>query len=94
MLRSLDWRGRLTFKNFYDPSVRRTFAPGIELSALQEAMHVRTGDGRFFRGFFAFRALAQFLPLLWPVAPFLYLPGIAAIGTRVYSAIARHRHSL
>ncbi|MGH7540224.1 MAG: DCC1-like thiol-disulfide oxidoreductase family protein, partial [Gemmatimonadota bacterium] len=48
-------------------------------------------EGRVYRGFFAFRALARALPPLWPVLPLLHLPGVASLGVRVYDRVARAR---
>lgn len=57
-----------------------------------EEMHVLTPDGtRLLSGFAALRWLAWRLPLLWPVAPFLYLPGMATLGQRLYLWVARNR---
>ena len=44
-------------------------------------MIVRTPDGAIYGGFDAFRAMARVLPGLWPLLPFLYLPGARWIGT-------------
>lgn len=55
-------------------------------------MHVLTPDGtRLLSGFAALRWLAWRLPLLWPLAPFLYLPGMATLGQRLYLWVARNR---
>jgi hypothetical protein len=58
-------------------------------------MHVLTPDGRrVYHGFAALRWLAWRLPLLWPLAPLLYLPGIPSLGQRLYLWIARNRFRL
>jgi predicted DCC family thiol-disulfide oxidoreductase YuxK len=54
-------------------------------------MWVKRPDGKHFGGFKAFRALAVVLPLCWPILPFLWLPGVAWIGKRIYGFIARNR---
>lgn len=90
-LRALDWRHRLLFVNFYDPAVRAQHAPTIDLRELQKAMHVKSVDGSFSKGFYAFRMLAWELPLLLILVPFLYVPGVPMIGERVYGWVAGHR---
>lgn len=43
-------------------------------------------------GFRAFRKMAPSLPLLWPLLPFLHLPGATYIGDSLYKLIARNRY--
>lgn len=58
-------------------------------------MHLLTPGGKdLLSGFQAFRWMAWRLPLLWPLAPFLYLPGMATLGQWVYLKIARNRYQL
>jgi predicted DCC family thiol-disulfide oxidoreductase YuxK len=58
-------------------------------------MHVLSADGRrVYHGFAALRWLAWRLPLLWPVAPLLYVPGVAGLGQRLYLWVARNRFRL
>jgi hypothetical protein len=58
-------------------------------------MHVVTPDHRHvYHGFAALRWLAWRLPLLWPVLPLLYLPGVPALGQRLYLWVARNRFRL
>ena len=64
---------------------------GLAWADLERAAYLRTADGRTFQGFFAFRALSTRLPLLWPLAPLLWLPGMAALGGRAYRWVAANR---
>jgi len=52
---------------------------------------VVTASRKIETGFDAYRAIAWSIPLLIPLAPLLYLPGVPAIGRRVYAAVARRR---
>jgi hypothetical protein len=45
-------------------------------------------------GFEAFRWMAWRLPLLMLIAPWLYLPGVPAMGAKIYRWIARNRFRL
>ena len=49
---------------------------------------------RIFRGARAIRFVGMRLPLLVPVALFLWLPGIIWVAERVYMSISRNRHIL
>jgi hypothetical protein len=69
--------------------------PRVEPGRFLEEMHLLTSDGRqLLHGFAAFRWMAWRLPPLWPLAPFLYLPGIATLGQWLYLRIARNRFRL
>lgn len=87
----LDWLHRLQFVDFHHARERNAHAPHISLNALQHAMHVKQLDGKFKKGYYAFRELTWHLPALWIIAPFLYVPGIDIIGNAVYKAVAKNR---
>jgi len=63
----------------------------IKRDAALTRMHVSV-DGRTFAGFAAFRAVLGHLGVVSLVAPLLYLPGVSAVGERVYTWIAERRH--
>jgi predicted DCC family thiol-disulfide oxidoreductase YuxK len=95
LLQRLDWRRILTYVDVRDPEQMKTVAAPVEPSRLVEEMHVVTpGRHHLHHGFAAIRWMAWQLPLLWPVAPFLYIPGVPALGQKLYLWIARHRFQL
>jgi predicted DCC family thiol-disulfide oxidoreductase YuxK len=94
LLRRLDWLGRLRFADARDP-VQRPGGVALDPTRLLQEMHVLTaGSRRLYHGFAALRWLAWRLPPLWPVAPFLYLPGVLPVGQRLYLWVARNRFRL
>ncbi|MER3415441.1 MAG: hypothetical protein C4297_04405 [Gemmataceae bacterium] len=91
-LRKLDWLKRLAFVNARDTSRLPQTDPPLDPQRLLEEMHLVTPDlSKVYHGFGAFRWMAWRLPLLWPIAPFLYVPGVPWIGQKVYLAVARNR---
>ena len=95
ILRNLDWFHRLEYVSFREQDHPLLQLPSIASAPLKEQMHVLTPDGRdLFCGFAAFRWLAWRLPLLWPIAPLLYIPGVPSLGQRIYLWIARNRFRL
>ncbi|ADU50916.1 thiol-disulfide oxidoreductase DCC [Thermaerobacter marianensis DSM 12885] len=94
--RRLDWLGRLDLQSFRPgaeepagtaPPLSRERAAQAEAELLARA----SPSGRWYAGFGAILAIAQRLPLLWPVVPVLaVLEGVAA-GPALYRAIARRR---
>jgi predicted DCC family thiol-disulfide oxidoreductase YuxK len=92
LIKRLDWFGRLGYVNIRDPSDPLLKAPVLSDAPLVEEMHVLTADGtRLFHGFGALRWLAWRLPPLWPIAPLLYVPGVPAVGQKLYLWVARNR---
>lgn len=94
ILRPLDWLHRLNFADARDPANIPLTDPPLQPERLMEEMHAVTPAGRVYHGFRAFRCIAWRLPLLWLIAPFLYIPGVPALGQRVYLWVARNRFHL
>jgi predicted DCC family thiol-disulfide oxidoreductase YuxK len=94
-LKKLDRLGRLSYVNARDPGQLPAGPRPLDPDRLLREMHLVTPDGRrVYHGFGALRWLAWRLPLLWPVAPLLYLPGVPALGQRLYLWVARNRFRL
>jgi predicted DCC family thiol-disulfide oxidoreductase YuxK len=93
LLTSFDLFTRLEFLDFrrldlnkYNQSHGRNLAP----KELEEEMHV-VFRGKAYRGFDGYRRIALALPVLWPLVPWLFLPGSSALGALVYGYVARNR---
>ena len=86
----LDWRNCLRFVPVSDPLAAR-LAPGISREDLLEAIHCVAKDGRIHRGARCIRFVGMRLPLLVPVALFLWIPGVIQIAEMVYRVISRNR---
>lgn len=56
-----------------------------------EEMHVILPNGYIQKGFFAFRSILRYLPLLWIIKPFFHLPLANVLGPNIYSFIANNR---
>jgi predicted DCC family thiol-disulfide oxidoreductase YuxK len=94
-LQQLDWLGVLRYANLRDREQVPVTEPPLDPARLLEEMHlVPSGGGRIYHGFGAFRWLAWRLPLLAPLAPFLYLPGVPWLGQHLYLWVARNRFRL
>jgi len=94
VVRLLDLQGVLRLHDANDRAqVLRRF-PMLRDVDLDAEMYVVDEQGRAYAGFYAFRRLARALPLAWPLVPLLHLPGVSAVGTRVYALVARNRRRL
>jgi len=89
-LLTFDWLHRLHPVDFHSPE-RDHVAHGLSFDDLNRALHIRLPNGKTYLGFSAFRQLSWSLPPLWPLAPFLYLPGAIIIGNWLYERIANRR---
>ena len=90
-LRALDWRGRLEYADARDPAVLARHPQVDAVRSLERLQLVRSPGASPLEGFRAFRWIAGRVPLLWPMWPLLWLPGMTAIGSRIYDAVARNR---
>jgi predicted DCC family thiol-disulfide oxidoreductase YuxK len=94
ILQSLDLLGGIEYMDAVKdwPSIRRRFSTLSQEQCLAD-MHVIAPKGQVYSGFYGYRALCKVLPLGWLVLPLLYLPGVPAVGMRVYRAVAAGRHN-
>lgn len=86
----LDWFNVLSLVPLSDPRAKEA-APQIEREDLIEAIHCIAKNGRIYRGARCIRFVGMRLPLLVPVALFLWLPGVIYIAEIVYKVISRNR---
>jgi predicted DCC family thiol-disulfide oxidoreductase YuxK len=57
----------------------------------EEMLLVR--DGKVYGGFDAYRQMSAMMPLLWPIVPLMWLPGVSHIGRAIYKWVAARRLS-
>jgi len=86
----LDWCHALTLVPLTDPRAAE-IAPQIGREDLLEAIHCVTPEGRIHRGARAIRFVGLRLPLLVPVALFLWIPGVIFLAEIVYRWISQNR---
>ena len=93
MLRRLDLAGRLRFLSLHDPVVGAEF-PELAPEDLAGEMHVIDTGGRSRSGAEAVRYLSRRLPLLWPLAVPLHVPGSLPLWRWLYGVVARNRYRI
>lgn len=95
LLKRFDWLGKLAYVNVREAQKVPPRQPPLEPKRLLEEMHLITPDGKHvYHGYEAFRWMAWRLPLFCWLAPLLYVPGIPALGQRIYLWVARNRYRL
>ena len=96
LLAGFDLFARLEFLDFRRLDLgeyNRRHMLNLALHDLEEEMFV-IFRGKTYRGFYAYRRIALVLPALWPLAPWLFLPGLSSLGALAYSYVARNRLKL
>lgn len=93
ILRRLDPAGRLRFLSLHDPAAQTEF-PELDPDDLSREMHVVDTMGRCRAGAEAVRYLSRRLPLLWPLAVPLHVPGSLRFWRWLYGVVARNRYRL
>jgi len=88
-LARMDFFGRVAWV----PSQRLDTPPeGLSWADLRRDAYLKTAQGRLYDGFYAFRMLTLRLPPLMPLAPVLWLPGVAIAGRALYRWVADNRY--
>jgi predicted DCC family thiol-disulfide oxidoreductase YuxK len=93
LLTGLDLFNRLEFLDFRRLDLNaynRSHGLDLTLTALEEEMSI-IFRGKAYRGFYGYQRIALALPALWPLAPWLFLPGLSSLGALVYGYVARNR---
>ena len=82
---------RLSFLSLHDSRVAQRY-PELSHEMLMEQMYVVSTSGRKYGGADAVRYLSRRIPLLWPAAIVLHIPGSARLWRWIYHQIARQRY--
>ena len=91
---ALDWRGRIAFVDQHDRASWSARFPGLSEETLMSEIHVIDPQGTVFAGFHATRRMLKEVPLGWPFWLLLQVPGMDALGIRVYRFVARNRYGI
>jgi predicted DCC family thiol-disulfide oxidoreductase YuxK len=92
-LRRLDGRNRLRFISLHDPEVATNY-PDLSFEQLMEQMWLIPAEGGRCGGADALRYLSRRLPVLWPLAPLMHLPGAMPLWRYLYKQIAKRRYRI
>ena len=93
---AMDLFRRLEFIDFRSlslPEYNEKHGLNLTADALEKEMFVISG-GASQVGFEGYRVIARSIPALWPLVPFLFLPGVSKVGKSVYGYIAHDRLAL
>jgi predicted DCC family thiol-disulfide oxidoreductase YuxK len=95
ILKRLDWFRKLVYHDARDVAhLPPSPQPLVPKRLIEEMHYVPTQGTTVTAGFAAFRDIAWHIPMVWPLLPFLYLPGVPWIGQKVYLWVAKNRFNL
>jgi predicted DCC family thiol-disulfide oxidoreductase YuxK len=89
VLKAADALDRLEIAGARDEAQLRRL--DVDRAAALSEMHLVSASGRVYAGFDAYRRMTLMLPVAWPVAPLLSIPGVRALGRRAYRRVAGSR---
>jgi len=87
----LDRAGRLSFLSLHDEQVYRRW-PDLTHEQLMQEMVIVDRHGRRHVGAAAIRYLSLRVPLMWPLAPLLHIPGSMPLWRWLYRQVATRRY--
>lgn len=90
-LQAMDCFGAVQPVDFHTVPDVATLHPDLTPERCRSRMQLIEPSGRLSEGFLSVRRLSWRLPWLWPLLPFVYLPGAAWVGQRVYDWVATRR---
>jgi len=93
LLTWLDWFNVTTLVPMSDPHLKE-IAPTLGPEDLSAAIHCIAKNGRIYRGARCLRYLGLRMPLLVPLALFLWIPGLIWIAEKIYAWVSRNRYIL
>ncbi len=89
---ALDPFGYLNPVDFHTVLNVAALHPDLSPQRCKSRMQLIEPGGRLTEGFFSVRRMSLRMPLLWPLAPLLWLPGIGWIGQHAYDWVAKRRY--
>lgn len=77
------------FHALADPTVLH---PQLTRATVSSQLHLLEPDGTLYGGFAALRRMSFSLPMLYPLIPLLYFPGMEIVGPWIYRLVAKNRY--
>lgn len=90
LLTWLDWCNTLSLVPISSPPAMLA-APSLTREDMLAAIHCVTPAGKIYRGARAIRFAGMRMPLLVPLALFLWIPGVIWVAEKFYQWVANHR---
>ena len=92
LIQAFDWLHKIKLIPIYD--IEELAASGLPIppqATLAKELHLINHKGAILTGFYACRKIGILLPLTFPFAIFLYIPGVHIPGKIIYRLIAENK---
>jgi predicted DCC family thiol-disulfide oxidoreductase YuxK len=89
----LDWFNVTSLLPMSNPRAAEV-APTLTQEDLMAAIHCVSREGRIYRGARCIRYVGMRMPLLVPIALFLWIPGVIRVAEKIYARVSRNRYLL
>ncbi len=87
----LDWLSKCRYVSLHDAEISEKY-PDLTYDMLMDEMYVVNEKGLRLGGAAAFRYLSWRIPLMWPIAPILSIPGTMGLWSSLYKLVAKNRY--
>lgn len=94
-LMKMDLFCTLEYKNFYDYlDSDKTLPAGLTSDQVMKRLYLVEGGSDTYGGYVAFRRICWFMPMMFPLIPIIFFPGMGIIGPWLYDLVAKNRKCL
>ena len=95
LLKITDLFDVLEYKSFYEYlDEKKPLPAGLWIDEVQKRMYLVLNSGKKFAGYEVFRRICWSMPMMFPLIPLIYFPGMGVIGPRLYDFVAKRRRCL
>ena len=93
-LEIMDLFGTLKMVDYQQVEDFKTLHPLLTREQAHSQLHLIEPDGALYGGFAVFRRLCFTMPMLYPMIPVFYFPGMGVAGPWIYRWVAKNRYLL
>jgi predicted DCC family thiol-disulfide oxidoreductase YuxK len=90
-IRLLDWFSHFRYVSLHDAEVGEKY-PDLTYDMMMDEMYVVSRGGARYAGAAGFRYLSWRIPLFWPIAPIMSIPGTSRLWSWLYQLVAKNRY--
>lgn len=91
-LQAMDLFARLDYRDYQTVEDVKMLHPDLTREKAHSQMHLIEPDGTLYGGFGAFRRMGRVLPMMCPLVPLMYFPGVSCAGSAAYRWVANNRY--
>jgi len=95
ILKIMDLFEFLDYRSFYDYLEKEEPLPGgLWIDQVQKRMYIVIDQEKKYGGYAVFRWICWYMPMMIPLIPVIFFPGMGILGPRLYDLVAKNRKCL